>query len=426
MAMKRATSTLAMLCILYAGVANAQLLEQIEAYEGRIDEQQQQLDAMREELEALKRTAGMRTAATAEAEPAPAEVSSVVADDASYEPFVVSRSENSMLTLGGRVHRVIMQVDDGASTNGFFMDSDQGPTMLRADISSRVSSDWTLAGALEVGIQSNRPFRVNQDNPNPGTDITVREADLELKSDRYGTVSFGRGFSAAWTTPEIDLSGTVPSALLAVGNLAPGMQFVDRATNELSGIAVSQHFADTERLLLVDRLRYDSPRFGGGFQLSGTLAADARWDTAFRYYPSNDDWTIRAAATYQHKPFQDIDARYDIGFAARHNETGLNLNVGLVDGKAADGRDPSAYVIKAGWLTNLNSLGYTAFSIDLSSGNGARLADDEAESIGLFVQQKLDSVGLDLYGGFRRYEVERPDADLRPMNVFALGAIFTF
>jgi hypothetical protein len=83
-------------------------------------------------------------------------------------------------------------------------------------------------------------------------------------------------------------------------------------------------------------------------------------------------------------------------------------------------------IIKAGWLTNLNSLGYTAFSADYSSGRDARLADDESESIGLFVQQKLDSVGLDLYGGFRRYEVERPDIDLRPMNVFVLGTIFTF
>ena len=425
--MKRATRTLTMLCILYAGVANAQSLEQIEAYERRIDEQQQQLDAMREELEALKKMVGMQTMTAAKAEPAAAEFVEVDADDdARREPFVVSRSDNSVLTLGGRVHRVIMQVDDGASTNGFFMDSDQGPTMLRADIISRVSSDWTLGGALEVGIQSNRPFRVNQDNPNPGTDLTVREADLELKSDRYGTFSFGRGFSAAWTTPEIDLSGTVPSALLATGNLAPGMQFVDRATNELSGIAVSQHFADTERLLLVDRLRYDSPSFGGGFQLSGTVAADTRWDAALRYYPSFDDWTIRAAATYQHKPFQDLDARYDLGFAARHNDTGLNINVGLVGGDARDGRDLSAYIIKAGWLANLNTLGYTAFSADFSSGSNARLDGDEAESVGLFVQQKLDSVGLDLYGGFRRYEVERPDIDLRPMNVFVLGTIFTF
>jgi hypothetical protein len=226
--------------------------------------------------------------------------------------------------------------------------------------------------------------------------------------------------------PEFDLSGTVPSALLATGNLAPGMRFVDRATNELSDIRVSTHFADTERLLLVDRLRYDSPSFGGGFQLSGTLAADARWDAALRFYPTNDNWTIRAAATYQHKPFQDVDDRYEIGFSARHNETGLNLTTGLVSGEARDGRDLSAYIIKAGWLTNLNSLGYTAFSADYSFGSDARLTGDEAESIGIFVQQKWEALGLDLYGGLRRYDVDRPDIALKPMNVFAMGAMYTF
>ena len=112
--MKRATRTLAMMCILYAGVANAQSLEQIKAYERRIDEQQQQLDAMREELEALKRMAGIQTAGTKKTEPAAAETADVVEADAGREPFVVSRSANSVLTLGGRVHRVMMQVDDGA------------------------------------------------------------------------------------------------------------------------------------------------------------------------------------------------------------------------------------------------------------------------------------------------------------------------
>ena len=424
--MRRAIALLAMLCCTFSGLSHAQSLEQIEAYERRINEQQQQLDAMREELEALKNMPGVQAATPEGSELTSTEAADVVAEGAGHEPFVVRRSDNGVFTLGGRLHRVIMQVDDGASTNGFFMYSDQGPTMLRADISNRVNSRWVLSGALEVGIQSNRAFRVSQDNPNPGTDITVREADLELKSDEYGTFSLGRGFSAAWVVPEIDLSGTVPSALLAVGNLAPGMKFVDWTTNELSTITVSQHFADTERLLLVDRLRYDSPHFGGGFQLSGTVAADTRWDAAVRYYPSNDDWTIRAAATYQHKPFQDIDDRYDIGISARHNDTGLNMTVGLIGGEARDGRNLSGYNIKAGWLTNLNSLGYTAFSADFASGSDARLADDEAESIGIFVQQRLDSVGLDLYGGIRRYEVERPDIDLRPMNVLALGAMFIF
>jgi hypothetical protein len=424
--MKGIMTFLLVLLSTHVGTVGAQLLEQIENYERRIDEQQRQLDAMRDELEALKKMAGMQRAASEALEPTSAQVADVVEEDAGHKSFVVRRGENGVFTLGGRLHRVFMYADDGASSDIFFMDSGQAPTMLRADISSRMSSDWTLSGAFEVGIQSNPAARVSQDDPNPGTDITVRESDLELKSDSYGTFSFGRGFSATWVVPEIDLSGTTPSAFLAVGNLAPGMKFVDRTTNELSSITVSQHFADTERLLLVDRFRYDSPSFGGGYQLSGTVAADARWDAALRYYPSNDDWTIRAAVTYQHKPFQDIDDRYDIGFAARHNATGLNINAGLVVGEARDGRDAATYIVKAGWLTNLNSLGYTAFSADFASGSNARLADDESESIGIFVQQRLESVGLDLYGGFRRYEVERPDIDLRPMNILALGANFTF
>jgi hypothetical protein len=342
------------------------------------------------------------------------------------EQVVLRRTENGVFTLGGRVHRVMMQVDDGASTNGFFMDSDQGPTMLRADISNTASSDWTLSGILEVGIQSNRAFRVSQDNPNPGTDITVRESAVQLQHDRFGKISFGRGFAAAWVIPELDLSGTVPSALLVSGNLAPGMKFVDRSTNALSSVAVNQHFADTERLLLVDRLRYDSRTFGGGFQLSGTVAADSRHDAAIRYYVSNDDWTFRAVSTYQWKPYRDVKYKFDLGGSARHNGTGVNLTAGGTQGEATDGRQVTGYVIKGGWLRNLSSLGYTAFSIDLEWVNDALPVGDQANSVGLFVQQRWNSMGLDLYAGVRRYEVERPDVDLKPLNVLALGAIFTF
>jgi hypothetical protein len=419
------TALLVMFLLAHAVTVNAEWSEQIEAYEKRIIEQQRQLDAMREELEALKKAAG--TPAVIGEEQAPSQTASEdIKPEPDHGPIVIRRSESAVLTLGGRLHRVLMQVDDGASRNGFFMDSGQGPTMLRADVKSRVNSEWTLSGALEVGIQSNPAFQVSQDDPNPGTDISVREADLELESDRIGKFSFGRGFAAAWVVSEFDLSGTVPSALLATGNLAPGMKFIDRTTDELSSITVSQHFADTERLLLVDRFRYDSPAFGGGFRLSGTIAADSRWDTALRFYPTYENWTVRAAATYQHEPFQDLDYRFEIGASARHNATGLSLTAGWIHGEATDDRNPTAYVIKAGWLAELNSLGPTAFSVDFSAGSDARLASDDAESFGIFAQQRWAAVDLDLYGGYRRYTVDRPDINLRPMDVLVVGGIYTF
>jgi hypothetical protein len=312
--------------------------------------------------------------------------------------FVMRQGEHGELRLGGRVHRVVVWVDDGASQQGFFMDSDQRPTMLRVDASNGSSSGWTVVGALEVGIQSNRAFKVSQDNPNPGTEITVRDANIALEHAEFGRASLGRGFAAAWVVPEIDLSGTVPSALLASGNLAPGMKFVDRSTNELSSIQVSDHFVDTERLLLVDRFRYDSPTLLGGLQLSGTVAADARWDLALRYYPSNDDWSIRAAATYEHKPFRDVDDRVNLYGSLRHNGTGLSLT----------------------------SIGSTAFSIDYGSLSDVIQEGDQGDGFGIFVQQEWDGIGLDVYAGFRRYDVRRPDIDLKPLNVVAFGVIFSF
>ena len=408
----KATTCMLLACLfLYATAASAQTIEQIEAYERRIDEQQQQLDAMREELEALKQLAGLQ---------------STIDTDSDDGPFVLRRSENGVLSLSGRVHRVVMQVDDGASRNGFFMDSDQGPSVLRVDASTQAANGWKISGALEVGMQSNRSFMVSQDNPNPGTDIQMREANINFEHERFGKFSLGRGLAAALLYPELDLSGTVPVALLNVGNLAPGMKFVDRSTNELSSIQVLHHFVDTERLGLVDRFRYDSPTFGGGLQLSGTLAADARWDAAARYYTAGDDWTLRAATTYEHKPFRDVQDRVTLGLSARHNATGLSLTAAIARGEATNGREGTGYVLKGGWLTNLNSLGHTAFSIDYTTGEDAIIDGEESESIGVFVLQKWDEVGLDLYGGFRKYEVKRPDIDLKPLDVLAVGAIFTF
>jgi len=330
------------------------------------------------------------------------------------------------LTLSGRIHWVLMQVDDGADQNAFFMDSDQGPTMLRADYEAPISNEWTFSGALEVRIQNNRSFYVSQDEPNPDPDIWIGEADIDLEHQKFGKFSLGRGYSAAWVLPELDLSGTVPAALLAVGNLAPGMQFVETSTGQLSGIRVFEHFADTERLLLVDRFRYDSPRIGDRTQLSGTFAEDSRWDLALRYYPSLAGWTFRAAVTYLNKPYQELDNRMEVGISTRHNDSGLSLTLAGGFGDRTDGGTASGFVGKIGWLMDLNSLGYTAVSLDYVNNKDARLLGDHSSSFGLFIYQKWIKGGLDFYAGYRNYDVELPDLDINPLDIIVVGGILSF
>ena len=320
-----------------------------------------------------------------------------------------------------------MNVDDGAATTLLFTDSEQGPTMLRFDAEAKTNESLTLGATIETGIRQNRPLLVSQDNTDGGTDVTVRIAEIFLNSSKFGKVALGRGWSAGWLAAEIDLSGTQFAALLPVGMLAPGLKFVDVSTGALSDIQVLDHFADLERLLLVDRVRYDSVQFGPGLQVSGSLAADSRWDVALRAKPmTTERWTLVGGATFQKRPFEGIDERADAGVSVRHNDSGLNLTLGAVRDNLTGGRTADTFVIKAGWLTNLVSLGQTAFSMDYYQTENLRLAGDSAESIGIFAVQKWPAYGTDFYVGFRRYDVQRPDINLEKLDVLLFGAVLNF
>lgn len=401
--------------------STAATLDQIAEFERRVETQQRQLDDLKQELQALKAAAaslqGGAPAARA-ADEAPAEVDS---------RYIQRKNENLSLTFSGRVHRMVLNVDDGANTDLFFTDSEQGPTMLRFDANGRVSDSLSLGATLETGIRQNRPFLVSQDKSDGGTDVTVRIAEAHFDSARFGRLSLGRGFAAAWLAPEMDLSGTQFASLLPVGMLAPGMKFVNANDNSLSDVQVLQHFVDVERLLLVDRARYDSPRFGTGLQVSGSVASDGRWDIALRAKPrAGKDWTFVGGASFQEEPFTEIDRRQDAVFSVRHNSSGLNLTVGGSIENLTGGRDANTWLVKAGWLTDIVSLGKTAFSIDYYATSDIRIAGDEAQSIGLFAVQKWPTYGLDFYAGYRRYDVRRPDIDLKALDIIALGLALNF
>ena len=151
--------------------------------------------------------------------------------------------------------------------------------------------------------------------------------------------------------PEVDLSGTVFASLLPVGNLFPGLKFVNAGTKELTETRVLNHFADLERLLIADRFRYDSPLFGG-FRVSGSVAADSRWDAALRARHSPGDFTLSGASTYQHEPFRDVRWRWDAGLSARHEPTGLNVTLAGSVQRHDGGRRSEGFIVKGGWLAS--------------------------------------------------------------------------
>ena len=88
---------------------------------------------------------------------------------------------------------------------------------------------------------------MSQDNPDAGFDVSGRVAEIFLESKKLGRFGLGRGFASAWVAPEVDLSGTQFASLLPVGNLFPGLKFVDSETKKITDIQIRNHFADLER-----------------------------------------------------------------------------------------------------------------------------------------------------------------------------------
>jgi len=341
------------------------------------------------------------------------------------KPVVISSSPNLEIRLGGRIHRMVQIVADGRDTTTIFTDSAQGPTMLRVGVTGKASDTLSLGGALEIGLQQNNPVFVSQDAPVGTFDVTGRVAEIFLDSTTLGRFTLGRGFAAAWVAPEVDLSGTAFASLLPVGNLFPGLKFVNSETKELTDVRVLTHFADLERLLLADRFRYDSPRVGG-FQVSGSVAADARWDVALRARPSAGTFTLSGATTYQHEPFRDVDWRWDAGLSARHEPTGLNLTVGGLVQEHAGGRRSNGFIVKGGWLASWLALGTTAIAVDFTENHNVAVDRDRARSVGATVLQSWERFGVRFYAGVRRYTVRRPDVPLAPITVFPVGALISF
>ena len=341
--------------------------------------------------------------------------------------LVISSNPKLQVKLGGRIHRMFQFVNDGSSGGRdiFFTDSLQGPTMLRVDVIGKASDTLTVGGALELGLQQNSPGFVSQDNPDAGFNVTGRAAEIYLQSTKLGKFSLGRGFAAAWVSPEIDLSGTQFASLLPVGMLFPGLKFVNSDTGELSGVRVGNHFADLERFLIADRFRYDSPRFGG-LQVSGSVAADSRWDVALRTRHGSKSFAIVGATTYQNEPFRDLDWRWDAGASTRHEPTGLNFTFGFFNERHRDGRDSKGFIVKAGWLASFNRLGKTAISADYTRNDDVVVQGDEARSIGAFVLQNWDDFGIRFYAGIRRYEVDSPLINLEPITVLPVGFLISF
>jgi len=190
---------------------------------------------------------------------------------------------------------------------------------------------------------------------------------------------------------------------------------------------VSDYFYSPERLLVTDRIRYDSPILLKSVQFTSSIAADQRWDAGVQFTPSIEKWLFKTIFTYEHKPLNNFKNRISSMASVKHKYTGLSTLVGFSFSETYDGnRKPWGYNTKLGWERQFLSLGSTAFSIDYAKGNDIYTLSETASSFGIFFQQTINLIDLDFYLGYRQYNANPSTENLFTLKTYTFGLIYSF
>lgn len=401
-----------------------------------IQAQQQQLSDLRQQLDALKKTTA---SAQIDAQQAKTTANKAIAVSGTMsganqtgaakdgDKTVTSGNDRIKLAISGQVNRMINVVDDGDTTKVFHVDNDNSSTRLRFVGSGKVTDDFTIGTNIEVQMESNSSATVSQAAESSGTvTFTDRKLEIFLDSKQYGKLSIGQGSMASDGTAEVDESGVDVLGYSSIADLAGGLLFTNSRTGALTAISIGGVFTNFDGLGRRDRLRYDSPSFAG-FKASASHTSNDLWDAALRWGGETEDFRMAAAAAYAANNTATTDGRLDGSASILHKGSGLNLTVAAGgDEHRAAGRDPFSIYVKAGWRSDIFSIGETAFAVDWTQSDDVAATNDEATSIGAFAVQNLKEFGAQFYGGIRTHELNRPGTPIDDIWVFSAGTRVKF
>ncbi|WP_094705357.1 porin [Hahella sp. CCB-MM4] len=343
----------------------------------------------------------------------------------SAEPLK-SGNDKVNVTFSGHVNRGVLMTDDGKEQEVYQVDNDASSTRFRIIGEAKPDDQMTVGAAIEVQFESNSTADVNQNtaDSDTGTDsFTQRRLEVYFDHKEMGRLWVGQGWTATETTSESDLSGTNLAGYSDVDIQAGGTLFRD-ADGALTTTNVKSVLSNFDGQGRKDRLRYDTPKFGG---LTYSIGAfNGGWDTALRYAGKLGSNKIAAALGYSKPNGSKVESQIN-GSASLLLENGLNFTIAAGQQSLySDAEDPSSYYGKIGYQASLIDAGKSLFSLDYGVTKDLAAVDDEATATGVQYVQKIDDWATEAYISYHLYSLDRTGSDLEDVNALLVGARVKF
>ncbi|UUX50697.1 hypothetical protein NUH88_03135 [Nisaea acidiphila] len=404
----------------------------IEAQQQQLQRQAETIEALKQRVEGLERTTTEVRDTAVAAKSAADEVQQAVEAGGVGDPTISSGQEKVKLSIYGQVNRALNVADDGNATDVYFVDNDTSNS--RVGFSGTAKVDGTTIGSvLEIGFSANNSYNVSQDSERASDDVSVRKADVYIRNDDYGKLSFGKGSAAGDDTAEYDLSLVAgPIMYSGVADIVGGLKFTQNGALTSTTVGDAFFNFDSNRQ---DRVRYDTVNFGPGIQGSVSAGSDERYDIALTWGGDYGDWTgvdygnftTLGAISLADPNSSGVDYRVAGSFSVLHNPSGISATFSGGMDERNDNREPFNLYGKLAMDKDYFSIGATGFGVDLTYSEDIAALGDEGFSAGLAIVQLYEEFGAEFYAQLRMFDLDRQgNSDLEGIYVGTVGTRVKF
>jgi len=331
-------------------------------------------------------------------------------------------------SVSGHVNRALMFVDDGQASDWSNVDSNASQSRLRVTGSGDLGVGGMKVGAyLEWAMGSNGSTAVTIKGVNGNG--TGGDSAFGLRHSRmwfsggFGKVTMGHG-SGAYDGVSYygDQAGTASMAGIINGAASYGSGIVFRtAGGGNSGTTVGNVFT-TLGGTRYDNIRYDSPKIGP-LSVAIDMGDNQRWGIAARMSSKFSGASVKAAIGYMDSENAANNERWGLSGSVLFSQ-GTNINVAYAEQETTAGADSDSFYVKLGhrWGPEM----VNSVAIDYIQTDDVAAAGNEATSWGIGFGHDIPGPKVNLYAGYRNWDLDATGANLQDIDGFNMGARVRF
>jgi hypothetical protein len=303
---------------------------------------------------------------------------------------------------------------------------------MRWIVSGQMTESVTVGGVVEMNMpNSNGTYAMG--NGTSTADSTgdnawgMRKTEITFAHKAAGKLSLGQGSSAGDGASTQSLGSWGPS-MSAQGAAGTGNTALTNSAGVSQSVLAKSANAsyDPGR---VDRVRYDTPSFGG-FALNASLGSQTNSAVGATYGGKFGGVQVAAAAFYSRSDGAgasgvegtmggSVAVKHDSGISAHLGYTKETSISGVIEGKEIHGG--------IGYAASLTNLGTTGFAVNYTQSDDTTSSGDEGSILGVAVNQNISAVGTDVFVSYSRVTYDDTSAtNYDDFSAIMVGSVLAF